>query len=52
MDESTDSNDTAPVAIFIRGIDEEFDITEELAELVPLKLIKNHHIHMEHLKLD
>lgn len=37
IDESTDSTDTAQVAIFIRGIDNEYNITEELASLVPLK---------------
>ena len=37
MDESTDSSDTAQVAIFIRGINENFEIVEELAALVGLK---------------
>ncbi|KAG8235640.1 hypothetical protein J437_LFUL013631 [Ladona fulva] len=37
LDESTDATDTAQLAIFIRGIDKEFNITEELASLVPLK---------------
>jgi hypothetical protein len=31
MDESTDINDTAQLLIFIRGIDDNFEITEELA---------------------
>jgi len=37
IDESTDVMDTAQVAIFIRGIDNEFNISEEMASLVPLK---------------
>lgn len=37
IDESTDSTDTAQVAIFIRGVDNEYNITEEMASLVPLK---------------
>jgi len=37
MDESTDRSDTAQVAIFIRGVDENFQIAEELAALYPLK---------------
>lgn len=37
IDESTDVMDTAQVAIFIRGIDNEFNIIEEMASLVPLK---------------
>ena len=32
-----DSNDIAQVAIFVRGVNESFDITEELAVIVPLK---------------
>lgn len=31
MDESTDINDTAQLLIFICGIDDNFEITEELA---------------------
>ena len=31
MDESTDINDTAQLLLFIRGVDENFSITEELA---------------------
>ena len=30
MDESTDINDTAQLLLFIRGVDENFFITEEL----------------------
>ena len=34
--ESMDSNDVAQVAIFVRDVNESFDITEELAIIVPL----------------
>ncbi|XP_056642605.1 general transcription factor II-I repeat domain-containing protein 2A-like [Diorhabda sublineata] len=37
LDESTDLSDTAQLAIFIRGIDKEFTVTEELLSLQPLK---------------
>jgi hypothetical protein len=37
LDESTDVKDTAQLAIFIRGIDQQFYVTEELLALVPLK---------------
>lgn len=37
LDESTDVVDTAQLAVFIRGIDEALDITEELLTLIPLK---------------
>ena len=37
IDESTDATDTAQLAIFIRGIDDKYDIIEEMAALVPLK---------------
>jgi hypothetical protein len=37
MDESTDSTDTAQLLIFIRGTDENFAVTEELAGLCPMK---------------
>lgn len=37
LDESTDARDTAQLAIFVRGINDNFDITEELAALVALK---------------
>ena len=37
FDESTDSTDIAQVAIFVRGINATFDITEELASLFSLK---------------
>ncbi|GFY78203.1 general transcription factor II-I repeat domain-containing protein 2 [Trichonephila inaurata madagascariensis] len=31
MDENTDINDTARLVLFIRGVDENFEITEKLA---------------------
>ncbi|KOC59906.1 General transcription factor II-I repeat domain-containing protein 2, partial [Habropoda laboriosa] len=37
IDESTDATDTAQLAIFIRGIDEEYNVIEEFTALVPLK---------------
>lgn len=37
IDKDTDATDTAQLAIFIRGIDNEYNITEEMASLVPLK---------------
>ncbi|XP_056633912.1 general transcription factor II-I repeat domain-containing protein 2-like [Diorhabda sublineata] len=37
LDESTDLSNTAQLAIFIRGIDKEFTVTEELLALQPLK---------------
>ncbi|CAK1583558.1 unnamed protein product [Parnassius mnemosyne] len=37
LDESTDLSDTAQLAMFIRGVDKEFTITEELLTLQPLK---------------
>ncbi|XP_008182941.1 general transcription factor II-I repeat domain-containing protein 2-like [Acyrthosiphon pisum] len=37
LDESTDLSDTAQLAIFILGIDSNFNITEELAALFPIK---------------
>ena len=37
IDESTDVTDTAQLAIFVRGIDNEYNITREMASLVPLK---------------
>lgn len=40
IDESTDVMDTAQVAIFVRGIDNEFNISEEMASLVPLKTLQ------------
>jgi hypothetical protein len=37
VDESCDMTDTAQLAVFIRGVDENFSVTEELAALVSLK---------------
>ena len=37
LDESTDIGDTAQLLVFIRGIDENFEITEELLSLEHLK---------------
>ena len=37
LDESTDLSNTAQLAIFIRGVDDDFNVTEELLELVPMK---------------
>ena len=36
IDESTDTVDTAQLAVFIRGINSNFEITEELLQCVPL----------------
>ena len=36
VDESTDIADISQVAVFIRGVDEDLNITEELAALLPL----------------
>jgi hypothetical protein len=37
MDDSTDARDVAQLAIFIRGCDTNFDVTEELLELFPME---------------
>ncbi|XP_026475998.1 general transcription factor II-I repeat domain-containing protein 2B-like [Ctenocephalides felis] len=37
LDESCDISDTAQLAIFIRGVDTNFNITEELCSLVPMR---------------
>ena len=37
MGDGTDATDAAQLAIFIRGIDDEYNVTEEMAPLVPLK---------------
>ncbi|XP_023211663.1 general transcription factor II-I repeat domain-containing protein 2A-like, partial [Centruroides sculpturatus] len=37
LDESCDISDTAQTAIFVRGIDTEFNITEELCSLIPMQ---------------
>ena len=36
-DESTDVSDIAQLAVYIRGVDENMQVTEELVELVPMK---------------
>jgi len=36
VDESTDVSDTAQLSIFIRVVDEDFNVTEELLDLVPM----------------
>ncbi|XP_038202257.1 general transcription factor II-I repeat domain-containing protein 2 isoform X4 [Arvicola amphibius] len=36
IDEITDINDTTQLAIFIRGIDDNFDVAEELLDTVPM----------------
>ena len=36
LDESTDTADTAQLAIFIRGVDETLSVTEEFLGLVPM----------------
>lgn len=35
-DESTYINSTNQLIIFIRGVDENFDVTEELLDMVPM----------------
>lgn len=37
IDEGTDLGDTAQLAIFVRGVDNDFVITEEMAALFPMK---------------
>ena len=37
MNDSTDATDMAQTAIFISGIDDEYNVTEEMASLVSLK---------------
>ena len=37
IDESTDTTDTAQLAVFVRGIKENFHILEEFMELIPMK---------------
>ena len=36
-DESTDQKDTAPLAIFVKGVDREFNETEEILSLQSIK---------------
>jgi hypothetical protein len=37
LDESTDTTDTAQLAVFVRGVNKTFDIVEEFVQLVPIK---------------
>ena len=37
LDESTDIKDTAQLAVFVRGVNSQFDIVEDFARLYPLK---------------
>ena len=37
LDESTDVRSTAQLALFVRGVDDNFEVTEELAAIVPMK---------------
>ncbi|KAL0148361.1 hypothetical protein M9458_056341 [Cirrhinus mrigala] len=37
LDESTDKTDNAQLAIFVRGINEKFEVTEELLSLCPMR---------------
>ena len=37
IDESTDISDVAQLAVFIRGVDKNMQVTEEFVELVPMK---------------
>lgn len=37
LDESTDTKDTAQLAVFVRGVNSAFDTVEELVQLVPMK---------------
>ena len=37
LDDSTDKRDAAQLVVFVRGVDQNFPITEEFVRLVPLK---------------
>ena len=37
LDESTDVRSTAQLALFVGGVDDDFEVTEELAAIVPMK---------------
>ena len=37
IDESTDTTDTAQLAVFVRGVSSNFDIFEDFLELIPMK---------------
>ena len=36
LDESTDITDTAPLAMYVRGVDDKFEVTEELLTVKPM----------------
>ena len=36
LDESTDTTDTAQLAIYVRGVDDKFHVTEELLRVIPM----------------
>ena len=37
VDESTDATDTAQLAVFVRGVSEDFHVLEEFVKLIPMK---------------
>ena len=37
IDESTDATDTAQLAVFVRGVSEDFTVLEEFVQLIPMK---------------
>ena len=37
IDESTDATETAQLAVFVRGVNEDFTVLEEFVELIPMK---------------
>ncbi|XP_054992199.1 general transcription factor II-I repeat domain-containing protein 2-like [Sorex araneus] len=43
IDEITDINNTAQLAIFIRGVDDNFDVSEELLDTVPMTGARSGH---------
>ncbi|KAF0039270.1 hypothetical protein F2P81_007505 [Scophthalmus maximus] len=36
LDESTDNTDTAQLAVYVRGVDDNFEVTEELLAVIPM----------------
>ena len=44
-DDSSDATDMAQLAIFIRGTDDEYNVNEKMASLVPLKKERNQEIY-------
>ena len=50
-DESTDTTDMAQLVIFIRGTDNEYNVTEEMPSLVPLKDTTKSHILYESVQI-